>query len=596
MRAALIIACLFASVFAVAQPFFNLTLNQNVSTGLRTGLVSYYRIEEGSGTRSDAVGANHLSSTNNVDVFSGRQGNAARFTRASSMVLSAPNTNAFRTTGSFTMALWVSSSLWTANNYHIAGRWGDGSAEAREWVLFYQISSQRFQFYGSTNGTATVGVTANSFGAPTVNTLYFIVCGYDAAANNVFISVNNGTTDTASLGVSPLAVGNARFRIGGRGGATPTDYLEGIVDEVGIWNRLLTAAEKTQLFAGVQYPRFQPIFPGPATLNTGAIYTVNESPRPQVFLDFDLDSDIDDVVDEVYLLNLEHRGNLDIIGAVSTSTNLYSAAAWLAIANYYSRSTIPVGVNTNYNGANGTSLYASNVATNYGVAGKTNATQFDVYTTTQRQTLAAAANSSVEYITTGDLGSVKGLLQTAGDGFSASNGVELVAQKVRSLWIVGNNWPGGVGVSDIGGNAILAAVSRFVLTNWPTTVPIILTSISDGTPVFTGENKMVAMNAANPARVAWELYFGRSLPADKQSGWSQIAITPLTYGIYPNSLTATNYSEVSGYRGFAYVEPANGVSTYSRALNHNHSYLSRLRAASDYSATINALLLDPSAW
>lgn len=320
------------------------------------------------------------------------------------------------------------------------------------------------------------------------------------------------------------------------------------------------------------------------------VYTVNQSPRPQVFYDFDMDSDIDDVVDALTLLNLEHRGELDIVGAVSTSCHAKSAPTWIAIANYYGRGSIPTGVNTSSPGNGGCpSSYVTGVAATYGVAGKTDASQFDNYVNIQRSVLASAANNSIEYITTGDLSSVQGLLQSSADQYSSLTGVQLVTQKIRHIWIVAGRWPSGAAVSDMGSNPV---ISNYVLTNWPSSVPMIFDSITDGDTVYSGENVMEALPANNPARAAWELYFGNSNASNKREGWSQLAMLSIARGVYPNSTTATDYEEILGGSGTGIVNSTTGVTSWNSTQQSNHGYLSKILSDANFTAAINALLLD----
>lgn len=329
--------------------------------------------------------------------------------------------------------------------------------------------------------------------------------------------------------------------------------------------------------------------------SSGSDYTYQvNSPRPKVLYDFDMDSDIDDVVDAVLLLNLEHIGKLDIVGGIATSPNP-AGPCFLAIANYYGRSSIPVGVNIN-GGGNSTDRYASNIATNYGVPGFTNNAQFPNYLTVQRQILADSSDNSIEYITTGTLRSVQGLLQSGSDGISPLTGLQLVAQKVRHLWVVAGNWPSGTAISDFGECSGCAAVSFYVVTTWPTTVPIVFDSISDGNGVLTGGNVMVSMNSSNPARVAWEVYFGNSSSSNTRPGWSQIAIMPMSFGVYPNSTTSTNYSRFGQMNGAGSIAVSTGETLWLNGLDFNHNFLAKILSDSSYASAVNALLKDPSAW
>lgn len=321
-------------------------------------------------------------------------------------------------------------------------------------------------------------------------------------------------------------------------------------------------------------------------------YTV-PSPRPQVFYDFDMDSDVDDVVDAVTLLSLERRREIDIVGAVSTSADAKSAPCWLAIANYYGRATIPTGVNTSAPGSSTSGLpwhvFTTGTAATYAVPGKTDAANFDTYLTTQRSVLAAAADNSIEYITTGDLSSVKGLLDSSADGYSALNGVALVALKVRHLWIVGGYWPSGAAVSDVGG---APSVSNSVLTTWPTTVPIIFENIHDGDTVYSGENVMVALSSSNPARAAWELFWESGSASNKREAWSQLAILSIARGVYPNSL-GTDYNGLLGGAGTGAVNASTGVTSWDYTTQSNHGFMYKILADASFTTAINALLIEP---
>lgn len=309
--------------------------------------------------------------------------------------------------------------------------------------------------------------------------------------------------------------------------------------------------------------------------------------------DLDIDSDVDDVVDATLMLNLEAAGELDIAAAIVTADNQWAAPTWLAIADYYGRGDIPTGANTDDPGSHG-STFTQTIASTYGVPGFTDVSDFPSALSVQRSVLAAAANNSIDYITTGGLSSVKALLESTADGYSALDGVALVAAKIHSLWIVGGYWPSGAGISDFGGSEARAIVSDYILDNWPTSVPIMLIDIADGDSVSTGENVMMVLSADNPARAAWELYFGDDESTNKRPGWSQIAIMALARGVQPNSLTATDYMYTQGYRGTATVDTSTGATAWTNATDSNHNYMCKLLSDAGYVAAINALLLDPA--
>jgi hypothetical protein len=68
------------------------------------------------------------------------------------------------------------------------------------------------------------------------------------------IQVNNGPVDSLPYS-SGVAISTSPFAIGATGNAI--DLLDGAVDEVGFWKRVLTAQERTALYnsgLGLTYP------------------------------------------------------------------------------------------------------------------------------------------------------------------------------------------------------------------------------------------------------------------------------------------------------------------------------------------------------
>jgi hypothetical protein len=94
-------------------------------------------------------------------------------------------------------------------------------------------------------GASNIAVVANNFGVVPQNAWHFVVYWHDSVNNQIGIAVNAGTADTGSHsgGVND---GNAPFQIG----ASVADnlYWDGFIDEVGFWKRVLTGAERTELY------------------------------------------------------------------------------------------------------------------------------------------------------------------------------------------------------------------------------------------------------------------------------------------------------------------------------------------------------------
>jgi len=77
---------------------------------------------------------------------------------------------------------------------------------------------------------------------------------HDATANVIGINVDDGTALTAAH-TTGCQDGTNNFLIGAIHGGG--DYMDGLVDEVGIWNKVLTSGEITDLYnsgSGLAYP------------------------------------------------------------------------------------------------------------------------------------------------------------------------------------------------------------------------------------------------------------------------------------------------------------------------------------------------------
>jgi hypothetical protein len=221
------------------------------SSSLLTSLVAYWKLDEASGTRNDSVGANHLTDNNTVMSTTGKVGDAADLVRANSESLSIAD-NAALSVGDidFTVGAWVKFNLNGASfpsTFHLVSKTG-GSAD--EYWLESDGYNFRFRVYAGGNlYSATEAITVVS------GTWYYLVGWHDATANTVNLIVNNGTpTSTSTTGAVPDN-SNSSFNIGRYGSGV--FYDDGQVDEVGLWKRLLTSDERTELYNsgnGKTYP------------------------------------------------------------------------------------------------------------------------------------------------------------------------------------------------------------------------------------------------------------------------------------------------------------------------------------------------------
>jgi hypothetical protein len=228
------------------------------SPALLTGLVAYWNLDEASGTtRVGSVGFN-LSDVNTVGSTTGKVGNAADFETSQDAHLGATDAAAsvvdFSGNQDFTIAFWARfesqpGTMFIINKYR-------SDVAQRSYRIDYLASADDFLFTVSGNGMAftDIATTANVGLA----TWYFVVAWHDASADTINISINDGTANSTAH-TTGVFNSNANFVIGARHDNTTTQTFDGLVDELGIWNRVLTPAERTQLYNsgnGVTYPTF----------------------------------------------------------------------------------------------------------------------------------------------------------------------------------------------------------------------------------------------------------------------------------------------------------------------------------------------------
>ncbi|HLC60789.1 MAG TPA: alkaline phosphatase family protein [Candidatus Nanoarchaeia archaeon] len=223
------------------------------SSTLTNSLVSYWKLDETSGNRKDIVGNNHLVPFNGVTYdTSGVKGYTAKFTatsiRANEQYLGVAD-NIIVSPGDtdFTFAGWVRLDS-TDKSMAIIAK-GDTGA-TREYVLLYDkgflATSDRFVWSVYDGSGTTKPIVADNFGSPSAGNWYFIVAWHDSVNNQIGIQVNNGKPNVVSYS-SGVTDKDSMFTIGA---FRDVDDLEinGKIDEVGLWKRILTVQERSDLF------------------------------------------------------------------------------------------------------------------------------------------------------------------------------------------------------------------------------------------------------------------------------------------------------------------------------------------------------------
>lgn len=219
----------------------NLMAGGSGATGIKVGLVSWWDLEEASGTRADAHGSKPLTPVGTVGNVAAKNGNGSN---ASAGGYLGSSGSVSLHSGDFTIAGVFKTSQGQSG---IISRNGTSAAIDRQFLIALDNPSGTFYFGVSTNGTSNAALLTGSSGYNNGN-LHTFICWRDTAANTINASVDGGATvSTAMTGATSLYnATDPGWTLHGIGTGT---YVNGsVMDSVGIWSRMLTGTERSNLY------------------------------------------------------------------------------------------------------------------------------------------------------------------------------------------------------------------------------------------------------------------------------------------------------------------------------------------------------------
>ena len=224
-----------------------------VKSTLVNNLVSYWPLNEQSGTRVDVVGANDLTDNNTVGaVLRGPEGTVAKLVGASSESLTRANTDFG--SESFTLSFWY-------NVAGIAGIYQNLVIKGSQLDILSDLYDTTKHFrWGVWDGA---GFSLASRPSSPDGWVHF-VGWYDAATKVASFCLNNDTPTNGAANNGHIVAAN-NFEVGTAGGG---NNLTGNMSAVSVWGRVLTANERTALFAKGNGLRYADL---PADLKTGLV-------------------------------------------------------------------------------------------------------------------------------------------------------------------------------------------------------------------------------------------------------------------------------------------------------------------------------------
>jgi hypothetical protein len=179
------------------------------------GVVSYWDMEEASGTRSDSVGSNDLTDNNTVGQATGQVGNGADFESTNSEYLSI--TDGSQTdldlTSDFTIMLWYKPE---ANG--VIQEICNKGPDTTSYGIRRAAANQYSIIVTNTSTTGTSTTTAGVFN--------HVAGVFDGAQQHIYVDSDNELSTASTAPPTDVA---SDFQIGTQ--ATPANYADGVMDE-----------------------------------------------------------------------------------------------------------------------------------------------------------------------------------------------------------------------------------------------------------------------------------------------------------------------------------------------------------------------------
>ncbi|WP_051166297.1 nucleoside hydrolase [Amycolatopsis orientalis] len=253
-----------------------------------------------------------------------------------------------------------------------------------------------------------------------------------------------------------------------------------------------------------------------------------------MIIDTDIYGSADDAGALAIANAMQDNGQVNILGVMVNYPSKWGAPAVSAINTYYGHGGIPVGSIKPAADDVSSPDYAKYLAQNFPTQiadGNSAPEAVALY----RKLLAGATDHSVVIVAIGLETNLANLMNSPADAYSSLPGTQLIAQKVKSLTMMGGEFPASNATDgpEYNWKADASAATQVVNT-WPTSVPAEFEGYEVGAAVSTGAG-LAGTPATNPVRAAYERMIGAG---NSMNSWDPIAMYDA--GIGHNGLFADN--------------------------------------------------------
>ena len=204
-------------------------------------LISFWELESDG---IDSKGTDTLTVVGSPTFPAGAVGNGVSLNGSSQYLHHASDSSLQLGGTACSIAFWLKAGATGAYQYMV-GKWDEGGSTL-EYLVYIGIDNF-IKFLVSPDGSATgLGNVTGADATITSGFWYFIAATYDLST--LKISVNDGTVYSTSY-AGGIFNGSVDFALGaGYVSGVPTFYTTGILDQVGLWKRVLSAGDITWLY------------------------------------------------------------------------------------------------------------------------------------------------------------------------------------------------------------------------------------------------------------------------------------------------------------------------------------------------------------
>lgn len=234
---------------------------------LTDNIVSYWKCDESVG---DTTLVDAISATNNL----AKSGSAALTTSGkinNGTILASSTSDCWIGNATNYLSSALSISFWAKMTAHGSGvvypfitKWRN-TGDQRSFQCYEIDSDLKWSVTSDGGNTEDDWSVAQAFGTDVWH--HVVITWLGSSKTTIIYFDGSSILNSAKTGVASIYASTAKFEVSGQDVGTPAFFLDGSMDEIGVWSRVLTSTEVITLYNsgnGLQYP-----------FSTSAIKTIN---------------------------------------------------------------------------------------------------------------------------------------------------------------------------------------------------------------------------------------------------------------------------------------------------------------------------------